>query len=61
MGLNDYKDIADKLTGQRPDVAPSVDRTEQVNLGLDFAKRQAERQAPEQKPIPPMGATPLAN
>lgn len=61
MGLNDYINIADKITGTQPPEQPPVNRSEQVNVGLEFAKRQSERQAPEQTKIPPMGTTPLAN
>ena len=61
MGINDFIDIAQSIAGTAPDVKPAGDHTEQVNLGMDFAKRQAERQPVEAPKIPSMGATPLAN
>jgi len=61
MSVNDYIEIAQKATGTVPDKAPSADHTAQLGVGLDYAKRQAERPAQEAPQIPPLGATPLAN
>jgi len=62
MALNDYLDIQSTMVPETPPKAvPQVDRSQQVNIGLEFAKRQAEKTAPEQKPIPSAGAAPIAN
>jgi len=63
MGVNDYIEIAQKVSGPTPDTAPRSDHTSQVNFGMGFAARQAERaETPVEAPkIPPLGATPLAN
>lgn len=61
MSVNDYMKIAQDVTGTLPEVGAVRDRSEQVNLGMDFAKRQAEKAAPESPKIPSMGAVPLAN
>lgn len=61
MGVNDYIELAQSIAGAAPDVKPAGDHTEQVSLGMDFAKRQAERQPIEAPKIPPMGAVPFAN
>lgn len=62
MSLNDYLDIQNTvLPGPPPQEAPKANHSQQVNIGLEFAKRQAEKVAPEQKPIPSAGATPVAN
>lgn len=61
MSINDYADIANKFTGTQPEHAPTVDRTEQVQVGLDFAKRQAEKPTVVEPKIPTMGGYPVAN
>ena len=63
MGVNDYIAIAQNIAGSTPENAPKVDHAPQVNLGMDFAARQAERaKTPVEAPkIPSLGAIPLAN
>lgn len=63
MGVNNYIGIAQQVAGSTPENKPSVDHAAQVNLGMDFAARQAERaKTPtEEVKIPTLGATPLAN
>ena len=61
MALNDFVDIQAHIAPAQVAHEPTVDRHEQVNIGLEYAKRQAETPAPEQKPIPSAGAIPIPN
>jgi hypothetical protein len=62
MALNDYLEIQQAIIPPAPPKEiPQVNRSEQVSIGLEFAKRQAEKVTPEQKPIPSAGAAPIAN
>lgn len=61
MALNDYLEIQTQIAPAQATHEPKVDRSEQVNVGLEYAKRQAEKPVPEQKPIPSAGAIPLPN
>lgn len=62
MALNDWLEIQNKVAPPAPPKeAPTVNRSEQVNIGLEFAKRQAEKPAVEQKPIPSAGAVAIPN
>ena len=61
MALNDYINIQTAVAPAQAPQEPKVDRNEQVNIGLEYAKRQAETPAPEQKPIPTAGAIPIPN
>ena len=45
---------------EQPDHAPQVDRTEQVNLGMEMAQRMANRPDPEPV-IPQMHVMPVPN
>jgi hypothetical protein len=63
VNINDYIDKAKQVTDARPMTGfPSVDRTEQTNLGLSMARRWAEQsqtQIPAPAPMKPI--VPLAN
>ena len=59
--LNDYINIASRFAKIDRDSTPSVDRSEQVNIALDFARRQAEKQSTDSKPIPTLGVMPVPN
>jgi hypothetical protein len=61
MAFNDYMDIAHRVTGAVPEKTSAADHSNQVDVGLEMARRQAEKPAVEAAKIPPMGATPLAN
>ena len=61
MSVNNYIDIAHKVTGAKSSEAANMDRSEQVNVGLDYARRQAEKQPPQDEKIPSLGAVPFAN
>ena len=61
MSVNDYIAVATGITGPAPTSLPNADYTAQVSIGLDFAKRQAEKTPVEVGKIPSLGAVPLAN
>jgi hypothetical protein len=64
VNVNDYIDIAKKVEGSKsetPAAIPTTDHSAQVNIALDMARRQAEKPAPVEKPIPPLGTMPIPN
>ncbi len=61
MDVNAFVDIAKKVTGDKPAVAPTVDHSAATTIALDMAKRQAEKPAAEDKPIPTLGTMPIPN
>lgn len=61
MNLNDFVGIAQQVAPGQAHEQPVVDRTEQVNVGMEFAKRQSEKTQVEAPKIPTMGTTPVAN
>lgn len=61
MALNDYLDIQTQVAPAQAVKEPKIDRDDQVHIGLEYAKRQAETPVPEQKPIPSVGAVAIPN
>jgi len=62
MNLNQFIDIQTKVTTE-PDLArkPVVDQSEAAAQALELAKRQSQKPAPVQSPIPTLGAMPVPN
>ncbi len=57
--LNDQITTAQKFTGQNPGVPPT-DHSQQMNIGLEWTQRQANRPPPPPDPpkMPPIVAYP---
>ena len=61
MDVNRYIDIAQNAAKGTLEKSSSVDHSAQVGIGMEIAKRQAEKPAVEIPKIPPLGVVPLAN